>query len=98
MTYLFIKLDKNWFKEFINILALMVWVLSVTETLAHFCFLREIVGVQFVGQGVKGYDHVPGVSYLLKFNMGYFFVVHDSGVVGGHIAWEFGEISCHFII
>jgi len=38
-------------------------------------------------------DHVPGVSDLLKFDVGNFLVVHISWVVSGDIAGQLWEVS-----
>ena len=35
ITYLFIEFNEGWFKELLDFLSVMIWILNVTETFAH---------------------------------------------------------------
>jgi len=56
----------------------MVGELSVTQRLTGVGLFREEVSFDCSWESMERYDHVPGVSDLLKFDVGNFLVVHIS--------------------
>ena len=71
----------------------MVGELSVTQRLTGVGLFREEVSFDCSWESMERYDHVPGVSDLLKFDVGNFLVVHISWVVSGDVAWQLWEVS-----
>jgi hypothetical protein len=75
----------------------MTGVLHVRKTFAQVSFLWHELSLHLSWKSVERNSNILGVSDLLELNVGDFLVVHDCGIVGWHIAWEFGEIGSHFI-
>lgn len=96
-TYLFIKLDESGFVLLLVVIANVAWVLHVGQTFAHVGLLWHEHLLHLSGQGVEWNFDILGISDLFEFNVGDFLVAHDCGVVGWHIAWEFGEIGSHIV-
>jgi len=71
----------------------MVGELSVTQRLGGLTLFREEVSFDWSWKSMERYDHIPGVSDLLKFDVGNFLVVHISWVVSGDVAWQLWEVS-----
>jgi len=71
----------------------MVWELSVTQGLTGCSLFREEVSFDWSWKSMERYDNIPGVSDLLKFDVGHFLVVHISWVMSGDVAWQLWEVS-----
>ena len=45
ITYLFIEFNEGWFKEFLNLLSLVIWILNVAKTFTHVCLRWQEVSL-----------------------------------------------------
>ena len=96
-TYLFIKLHECGFVLLLVFITDVAWVLHVGQTFTHVGLLWHKHLLHLSGKGVERNLYVFGISDLFEFDVGDFLVAHDCGVVGWHIAWEFGEIGSHIV-
>jgi hypothetical protein len=69
ITYLFVKLDKGWLEEFIDLLASVVGVLSVTQTFALKRLVCQEVLFKLSWESMKWHNHVLSVSDLLELDV-----------------------------
>jgi len=97
-TYLLIKLDEGGFELLLVISTNVAWVLGVTQTFAHVVLFVHECLIHSSGESIKWNCNIFGISDSLEFNVGDFLVAHDCGIVGWHIAWEFGEIGSHYLL
>ena len=64
-TYLFVKLDEGGLIELVQLFSLMIWVLGVTQALAHISFVRQENLLHLSREGMERYLYVLSVSDLL---------------------------------
>jgi len=70
----------------------MIRVLRVAQTFACVVLWLQKVLLYLSWQSVQWHDHISGVSYLLKLDVGHFLVAHVGWVVCGNIPWEFWDL------
>lgn len=86
ITYLFIKFDESWFKQLLNLISVVLWVLHVTKTFAHVGLRWQKVFLNGSWKSMEWNSHIFSVSYFFKFYMGHLFVAHISWIVCGHVS------------
>ena len=64
-TYLFVKLDEGGLEELVEVGTLVIWVLNVTETLAHKVLVWQENLLHLPWESVEWHLYVLGVSDLL---------------------------------
>ena len=75
----------------------MVHVLGLGQGLAHIGLLGHEVGRWRLGHSVERHLDVVAIAVFLKFDVASLLVADDCGVVGGHVAGEFGEVGRHML-
>ena len=63
-TYLFVQFDKGWLKKLVQIRSLVVWVLHMTQTLAHVVLFRQEDLFNLLWKGVEGNINIFCISDL----------------------------------
>jgi len=73
----------------------VVWVLNVTETLAHVSLFGHEALFDLSGKVVERDGYILSVSDVLEFLVGNFLVADDCGIVSRDKSGEFGEVRSH---
>ena len=98
VTYLFVKFDEHWFKQCIDLISQVVWVLGVTQTFAHVILGLQEVFLHLSWKGMEWYNDVSSISDLFKFDVRYFLMVDDSWIVCWDESWKFWYVGGHFLV
>ena len=93
VTYLFVKLYEGWLEESSIILNIMVWVLGMTQTFAHFIFWLQEVSLNLTWKSMEWNNDISGVSDLLQLDVWNLFVVDIGWVVSWDKSWEFWYVG-----
>lgn len=97
---LLVKLDESGLKLLSNVSSCTEMVLEhgLREGLAGISLLWNARGNWRSRERVEGNLHVLGVGDLLQLVVRDTLVTGHGRVMGGHEAWKFGEVGCHFFL
>ena len=94
-TYLFVQFHEVGFVLLLQINASVVLVNALTKTFALVGLLASEVSVNGSGERVQRHWQVVAILVLTLLAVGNSFVRDHCGVVGGHVAGQFGEVGGH---